>query len=235
MLRKIRRLSPRKAQPRARQKELSAPRVVRDHQVDSTNSEAVLTAMLEVALAAVPQDRRIRVEGWFQRIRDKYTAECLDPGVGPTNALAELQRVLGRLASVLRAGRRLGRPRGTKKFDLAGAMLFLAVEIMGVRPAEVLRAIGRDHASKGKDFEWLRLRVNRFRGELVAGGLPTEVRSFLESMMPLRSGGDQLTPEDVQSWRDHLTAAGSVDPRALLKEIAALNPTLFSKPKTASE
>jgi hypothetical protein len=191
--------------------------------------------MLEVALAAVPLDRRVRLERWFQNVRGKYTAECLDPGVGPAKALAELQRVLGGLANVLRAGRRRGRPPGSTKLDAAGAMLFLFVEIMGARPADVLRAIGRDAESKSKDFEWLRLRVNKFRKEL-AVRLPTEVRSFLESIKPLSCGGDQLTPEDVQAWRDDFTTRhGSFDPCVVLTKIAALNPTLFSKPKTASE
>lgn len=118
---------------------------------------------------------------------------------------------------------RPGRPRGTTKMDAEGATLFLAVEIMGVRPADALRAIGRDFSSGSRDYDWLRRRVNTFR---------REVATLVQAHRP---GSERLTPEEVQGWRDSLTRHGSFDPLAILTKVAARNPILFSKPKTTSE
>jgi hypothetical protein len=112
--------------------------------------------------------------------------------------------------------RRPGRPPGTKNLDEAGAMLFLFIDVMGVRRADVLRALGWDSSSgSSADYEWIRRRVNAYREVL------------------------RWPPEELQAGRRALLTRpdrpGSYDPRKIFSKVLALNPKLFLKVKSAKQ
>ncbi len=93
--------------------------------------------------------------------------------------------------------------------DEEGMMLFLFIKAMGMQPAAVLRAIGRDATSGSKNYEWLKRRVSTFQ-EVI-----------------------QPTPQELWALRYLCTRpdlAGCSGSDELLKKVICLNPKLFSKP-----
>jgi hypothetical protein len=55
------------------------------------HNEIILAECLKAVLASVPRRLRERLEPWLERLQATYTAQCLEPSVGPWRAFDEFR------------------------------------------------------------------------------------------------------------------------------------------------